>query len=578
MSVQQPISEKNMKAIHACSNTDLTLKQYQLALAYWMFKHPKQKGIMANYPTGTGKTLLGANVAQMLKELGRIDHVVAVVPKSLVTNMENAIRFCLGSENVPSYFKVHTYDKFRLSDMKLRPKTLLIVDEMHNLRNSSTSRSQAVQKAAQQARHVLELTADPLVNSPSDISVPMRMLVPRSKWGQFPLTHEVFLDLYKNNKTRYIKAVKNKIAIYVSKNSTKPRVEEKVIAVPLSDKQIALIKDIRDKALTPRLIKLLRQMLESGSAAGMGDAASKKLNAFLTRVRQVSNSVNPKDNCDPKVERLVKKAVRGPKPVIIYSQFREYGIDNVEHCLKRAGVDGGRIAQFTGAIGSLKERQRIIDDYNGGKIDYLLLTSAAAEGISLRETRQIHVLEPYWNWARLNQVVGRGVRIDSHTHLPKDQRLVQVYYWLAIMPKNSGADASIAPDPHLYVIAQKKRKLIDQFNRWNLEASIPTDIDFEVEERKAPPKKKSAPKRKKLTPAEVIDLVSETDEDSPIVWRRKRKKFVIEEDDEEEDDYMEDDIEDNYDDGEDEWLPGDSEDFDEAYEESLENDFEDEED
>lgn len=55
------------------------------------------------------------------------------------------------------------------------------------------------------------------------------------------------------------------------------------------------------------------------------------------------------------------------------------------------------------------------------------LTGAGAEGISLRNVRRVHIMEPYWNMVRLEQVEGRAIRICSHSDLPYDEREVESY-------------------------------------------------------------------------------------------------------------------------------------------------------
>lgn len=47
-----------------------------------------------------------------------------------------------------------------------------------------------------------------------------------------------------------------------------------------------------------------------------------------------------------------------------------------------------------------------------------MITGAGAEGLSLRNVRTVHILEPYWNKVRTDQVKGRAVRICSHADLP----------------------------------------------------------------------------------------------------------------------------------------------------------------
>ena len=47
---------------------------------------------------------------------------------------------------------------------------------------------------------------------------------------------------------------------------------------------------------------------------------------------------------------------------------------------------------------------------------------------------RVHIMEPYWNLVRLNQVIGRAARICSHIKLPLEERNVSVY--VATLTKN----------------------------------------------------------------------------------------------------------------------------------------------
>ena len=57
----------------------------------------------------------------------------------------------------------------------------------------------------------------------------------------------------------------------------------------------------------------------------------------------------------------------------------------------------------------------------------LLTTRTGAEGIDLKNVRQVHIIEPYWNPVRLSQVEGRAVRVGSHLELPESERQVDIY-------------------------------------------------------------------------------------------------------------------------------------------------------
>lgn len=68
---------------------------------------------------------------------------------------------------------------------------------------------------------------------------------------------------------------------------------------------------------------------------------------------------------------------------------------------------------------------------HGQLIKIIFVTQAAAEGISLYNIRQVHVMEPFWDNVMIRQVIGRAFRLRSHYHLPADERIVHVFHLLA---------------------------------------------------------------------------------------------------------------------------------------------------
>jgi hypothetical protein len=66
----------------------------------------------------------------------------------------------------------------------------------------------------------------------------------------------------------------------------------------------------------------------------------------------------------------------------------------------------------------------------GDIIKVFIITASGAEGINLRNTRYVHIMEPYWHPARLDQVIGRARRICSHKELPESLQTVEVFVYL----------------------------------------------------------------------------------------------------------------------------------------------------
>jgi hypothetical protein len=68
----------------------------------------------------------------------------------------------------------------------------------------------------------------------------------------------------------------------------------------------------------------------------------------------------------------------------------------------------------------------------GEVIKIFMITASGAEGINLKNTRYVHIVEPYWHMVRLDQVIGRARRICSHVDLPEELRTVQVFLYISV--------------------------------------------------------------------------------------------------------------------------------------------------
>ena len=66
----------------------------------------------------------------------------------------------------------------------------------------------------------------------------------------------------------------------------------------------------------------------------------------------------------------------------------------------------------------------------GEIIRVFMITSSGAEGIDLKNVRWVHITEPYWHPVRINQVIGRALRICSHKDLPPEYQTVNVFLYL----------------------------------------------------------------------------------------------------------------------------------------------------
>ena len=114
------------------------------------------------------------------------------------------------------------------------------------------------------------------------------------------------------------------------------------------------------------------------------------------------------------------------------------------------------------------------ENKNGSIIKIILATSAGAEGLDLKNIRQIHIMEPYWNQMRIEQVIGRGVRRDSHIELPVKDRTVEVFRYFSILPNKDLrlTKDKLSTDDHIEQISLKKQKIINQITEIFKECSF----------------------------------------------------------------------------------------------------------
>ena len=123
-----------------------------------------------------------------------------------------------------------------------------------------------------------------------------------------------------------------------------------------------------------------------------------------------------------------------------------------------------------------KKLRNIANNNNVGEIiKVFMITSSGSEGINLKNTRYVHIMEPYWHPVRSEQVIGRARRICSHKNLPDKLQTVEVFVYLmtftATQLKSDEAielkrkdtskisNVPLTSDEYLYEISEIKAKL-----------------------------------------------------------------------------------------------------------------------
>ena len=104
---------------------------------------------------------------------------------------------------------------------------------------------------------------------------------------------------------------------------------------------------------------------------------------------------------------------------------------------------------------------------NGELVKVILISKAGSEGLDFKNIRQIHILEPWYNMNRIEQIIGRGVRNLSHCSLPFEERNVEIYLH-GTLPLNGEEPA----DLYVYRLAEKKALQIGKVTRLLKETAV----------------------------------------------------------------------------------------------------------
>lgn len=445
-----------------------------------------QPGLVVAHGLGSGKTLSSLAAAEALGGKAKI-----VVPAALVSNYRKEIAKHVVDPKAEYKLDTLQREAIRGKDDVDDPVNLLVVDEAHRLRDPGSKTQAAIKR--QDAQKRMLLTGSAMYNRPFDLASLVNVAADSPI---FPSNQSDFDRQYIGERVvdpgwwarnvrgvrpgvvpvlKNVPALKERLQHWVDyhENSTEGfpnRIEENV-EVPFSKDQKKIYDAVMNKA--PAWVKY---KVHAGLPPSKQE--SKDLNAFLSAARQVSvtpgglqEGLTPEQAAlmSPKVQKAVERLIEAQKAnpdhrAVVYSNFLDAGIAPYEALLQKNQIPYGK---FTGEMPK-RERDKLVADYNEGKLRALLLSSAGGEGLDLKGTRQIQVLDPHFNKEKIEQVIGRGIRYKSHEHLPEDQRNVKVekYYSVEDEPgflkKLVGKKRDGSVDEYLRQLSEDKDRLNQQ--------------------------------------------------------------------------------------------------------------------
>jgi superfamily II DNA or RNA helicase len=415
-------------------------------------------------------------------------------------------------ERINEFYEIYSYNKFielaQNKEIHLR-NSILIIDEIQNMVSEEGTYYNVlydlIQRSPKDLRVVL-LSATPMFDKPHELALTINLLRPKK---EIPIGRDfdkkyIKMIKHKNGsfeyRARHLCQFKEQIKGLISyfrgaPPYVFPEMKIKYVRCEMSEFQYSAYKGVlRNEANQSDFKKLKKKAIESLSV-------TKLPNNFFIGTRYVSNVVYPNRKIGEegmnsfkgksilknlktfscKFAKIIKKIKKSKGKVFVYSGFKEEaGIKSFARVLEtfgyknyvKEGEGHKRYAIWSGDEDiSLKEEIKSVynqkSNLNGSKLKILILSPAAKEGISLSGVRQAHILEPYWNMARLQQIIGRGSRFCSHKDLPEEERNIKVYIYLATHP-----DEEESVDEYINQLAYQKNRLVDEFEKAIKESAI----------------------------------------------------------------------------------------------------------
>ena len=434
-------------------------------------------GLLLFHGMGTGKSL--SSLAS-IEDMG--DSATVAVPAALRMNYDKELKKFLPPTERKKY-TVQSYDRAARKGLDKSP--ILVADEVQRLRNQGRN-YQGVMDAARSSERRLLLSGTPLVNAPGDMASIINLLhgkqlyTPQEFENRFvgTKTHYPVLGLF--GRGRVEPAVRHKKELMqllqgrvhtvenLATNDTRPEVLENEIKVPMSPLQNEINRGLQNKLPFWMRWKFKKNLPVSKQQ-------SSQLNAFMSGMRQIGLSPYGFDRRldaygafrqSPKLQETFKRIrenVAKGRKTMVYSNFIDAGLRPLAAAMDKDSIPYGMVH---GSGLSDADRRRAVEEYNTDKSKVTLLGPAAREGLSLRGTNDVFMLDPHWNLAQTDQAKARAVRLDSHAHLPPIDRKVNVNWVISeprrnLLQKLMRSRPGVGADLYLRSRAQEKQKEIE---------------------------------------------------------------------------------------------------------------------
>jgi len=102
------------------------------------------------------------------------------------------------------------------------------------------------------------------------------------------------------------------------------------------------------------------------------------------------------------------------------------------------------------------------ENIRGENIKVVLISQAGSEGLDFKGLRIVHIIDPWFNINRIEQIIGRAVRNNSHKSFPFEERNVMIYLHGTLLASNPDEEAC---DLYMYRSTEIKAIKIGKITR-----------------------------------------------------------------------------------------------------------------
>ena len=494
------------------------------------YTNPDIRGILLYHQIGAGKTCTSIAIAEKFKDKKKIlvilpasliDNFLSELRSectgnNYVTHKERQLLNTLSIDDkiyneiitksynrIKKFYTIYSYHKLinLIKENKITNfnNTLLIIDEIQNMISINGSFYRLLANIIQKSNNTLRiilLTATPMFNSPIELALTINLLKTNN-----------FIDIQTFNNT-FIKSINNDNYKINNINLLKSKLQNLISyyrgAPPVAYPSVSfnIIKCNMTKFQYKNYIMTLSSNTDNLSFTDLKNMNISNISEnFFIGPRLASNivfpnklhgnegfqslkgtklSINNIKQYSIKFYKIIKKINKSTGTIFIYSNFKEEGgiksfIQFIEfNGWKNYITYGAGIKRYAIWSGNetlqLKSKIKYIFNHeknkHGDLIKIIIGSPSIKEGVSLLRVQQVHIMEPYWNMSRVNQIIGRAVRFCSHKDVPKKQQHVYVFMYLAMYPNYKTIDQ------HIWSMAQLKDKLISKFEHILKEIAI----------------------------------------------------------------------------------------------------------